>query len=322
MHSLIRASGTSESTVGMENMERAGRVKAKGSSGRPPGPSRGAESLTRLAWIRYRRHTLAVVGAVILLGIFAVCFMTPLFVVADVPNRVNVTRILQPPSLAHPFGTDDVGRDNFLRAIFGGRVSLRVGLLSALISMTIGVTVGGVAGYNARWVDTVLMRFTDALLSIPTLFILIVLTHFVGRTVAIITAVIGGLSWMTVCRIVRANVLSLKEQDFVLAALSVGARPSAILARHILPNSVGPVVVAATLGVGQAIILEASLSFLGLGVPPPTATWGSMLFRAQSLLVQAPWMAVFPGLLILVAVLCVNLVGEGLRDAVDPRAVQ
>jgi peptide/nickel transport system permease protein len=246
----------------------------------------------------------------------------PLFVPEDRANRLVVTEILQRPSLDHLFGTDDVGRDLFLRAIYGGRISLRIGFLAALLSVTIGLTVGAVAGYNQGWIDNALMRVTDALLSIPTLFILIVLTQVVGQSIGVITVVIGGLSWMTVSRLVRANVLSLKEQDFALAARSIGAHPSMILIRHILPNTLAPVVVAATLGVGQAIILEASLSFLGLGVQPPTATWGNMLFRAQSFLVTAPWIALFPGLLILLTVLCVNFIGDGLRDALDPHALR
>jgi peptide/nickel transport system permease protein len=215
-----------------------------------------------------------------------------------------------------------VGRDIFLRAIFGGQVSLRIGFLAALLSVTIGIAVGAVAGYNLGWIDNGLMRFTDALLSIPTLFILIVLTQVIGQSILVITVVIGVLSWMGVSRLVRANVLSLAQQDFVLAARAIGVGPGAILVRHILPNTLAPVVVAATLGVGQAIILEASLSFLGLGVQPPTATWGNMLYRAQSFLVTAPWIAFFPGMLILITVLFFNFVGDGLRDAFDPRAIR
>jgi peptide/nickel transport system permease protein len=286
------------------------------------GRVRPAESMARLVWRRFRRHRLAVGGLVVLAILTAVAFSVPLFVAEDRANRLVVTEILQRPSLARPFGTDDVGRDLFLRAIFGGRISLRIGFLAALLSVTIGLTIGALAGYNRGWIDNALMRFTDALLSIPTLFILIVLTQVVGQSIGVITVVIGGLSWMTVSRLVRANVLSLKEQDFVLAARSIGAHPGTLLVRHILPNTLAPVVVAATLGVGQAIILEASLSFLGLGVQPPTATWGNMLFRAQSFLVTAPWIALFPGLLILVTVLCVNFVGDGLRDALDPHALR
>jgi peptide/nickel transport system permease protein len=278
-----------------------------------------AESMSRLVWRRFCRHRLAFAGLAILLALSLFAFVIPRFVPEEAANRLVVTEILRPPSLAHPFGTDDVGRDIFLRTIFGGQVSLRIGFLAALLSVTIGITVGAVAGYNLGWIDNTLMRLTDALLSIPTLFILIVLTQVIGQSIAVITVVIGVLSWMGVSRLVRANVLSLAQQDFVLAARAIGVGPGTILVRHILPNTLAPIVVAATLGVGQAIILEASLSFLGLGVQPPTATWGNMLYRAQSFLVTAPWIAFFPGMLILITVLCVNFVGDGLRDAFDPR---
>jgi peptide/nickel transport system permease protein len=283
---------------------------------RPP------RSMAGLIWQRFRRHRLAAGALVVLAALTLTALGAPLFVSADDANRLVVTEILRAPSPAHPFGTDDVGRDLFRRAILGGQISLRIGFLAALLSVTIGLTIGALAGYNRGWIDNALMRFTDALLSIPTLFILIVITQVVGQSIGVITAVIGILSWMTVSRLVRANVLSLKEQDFVLAVRSIGAHPAAILVRHILPNTLAPVIVAATLGVGQAIILEASLSFLGLGVQPPTATWGNMLFRAQSFLVTAPWIALFPGLLILVTVLCVNFVGDGLRDALDPHGLR
>jgi peptide/nickel transport system permease protein len=282
----------------------------------------GTDSMASLVWRRFRRHRLALAGLAILATLAALAFGVPLFVPEAAANRLVVTEIQQPPSLAHPFGTDDVGRDIFLRSIFGGQVSLRIGFLAALLSVTIGIAVGAVAGYNQSWIDNGLMRFTDALLSIPTLFILIVLTQVFGQSIAVITIVIGLLSWMGVSRLVRANVLSLKQQDFVLAARAIGVEPQTILVRHILPNTLAPVVVAATLGVGQAIILEASLSFLGLGVQPPTATWGNMLYRAQSLLVTAPWIAFFPGALILITVLSVNFIGDGLRDAFDPRALR
>jgi peptide/nickel transport system permease protein len=282
---------------------------------------RAGESMARLVWARFRRHRLATMSLLVLAALGLVAFVAPLFVSEEAANRLVVTSILKPPSPTYPFGTDDVGRDVFLRSIFGARISLLIGCLAALLSVTIGVTVGAVSGYNQGWIDNSLMRITDALLSIPTLFILIVLTRVAGQSIAVITVVIGVLSWMGVSRLVRANVLTLKQQDFVLAARSIGVQPRTILVRHILPNTIAPIVVAATLGVGQAIILEASLSFLGLGVQPPTATWGSMLYRAQSFLVTAPWIAFFPGILILITVLCVNFIGDGLRDALDPRAL-
>jgi peptide/nickel transport system permease protein len=206
------------------------------------------------------------------------------------------------------------------RTIYGGRISLAIGALSIALAMTIGVVLGSVSGYYGRWADSLIMRLTDAMLSMPSLLLLIVLTRILGPSVPTIILVIGLLNWMQVTRIVRANFLSLKEQDFVLAARALGVPDVAIIFRHVVPNTLAPVVVAATLGVGYAIILEASASFLGLGVQPPTASWGSMLNRAQGLMVQAPWVAIFPGLMILVTVMAINFLGDGLRDALDPRA--
>ncbi|MEE3227607.1 MAG: ABC transporter permease, partial [Chloroflexota bacterium] len=220
----------------------------------------------------------------------------------------------------HPLGTDDVGRDMLLRLIFGGIISLRIGVLAAAIGVILGVTIGTVAGYFGGFVDNLLMRIAEALLSIPQLFILIVLSRVLGTSVLIITTVIGVLSWMRISRLVRANVLSLRERDYVTAARAQGAPVRRILMRHIVPNTLAPIVVAGTLQVGRAIVLEASLSFLGMGVQPPTATWGSMLNRAQAYLTTAPWIAIAPGVAILVVVLCVNFLGDGLRDALDPQS--
>ena len=207
-----------------------------------------------------------------------------------------------------------------LRLIYGGIISLRIGVLAAAIGVTIGVAVGTVAGYFGGFIDNILMRVAEALLSIPQLFILIVLSRVLGTSVLIITTVIGVLSWMRISRLVRANVLSLRERDYVTAARAQGAPVSRILMRHIVPNTLAPIVVAGTLQVGRAIVLEASLSFLGMGVQPPTATWGSMLNRAQAYLTTAPWIAIAPGVAILVVVLCVNFLGDGLRDALDPQS--
>jgi peptide/nickel transport system permease protein len=243
-----------------------------------------------------------------------------LYIEEDAVHRIDVKMMRKPPSLEHPLGTDDVGRDMLLRLIFGGIISLRIGVLAALIGVTIGVTVGTIAGYFTGWVDNLIMRIAEALLSIPQLFILIVLSRILGTSVFIITVVIGVLSWMRISRLVRANVLSLRERDYVTAARAQGAPVSRILMRHIVPNTLAPIVVAGTLQVGRAIVLEASLSFLGMGVQPPTATWGSMLNRAQAYLTTAPWIAIAPGVMILVVVLCVNFLGDGLRDALDPQS--
>lgn len=276
---------------------------------------------------RFVRHRPAMVSLIVLLILATASFGVSLFVSEDQANLIDVTAMRNPPSWEHPFGTDDVGRDMFLRTLFGGQISLRIGILAASLSVVIGITVGTLAGYNTGWVDNVLMRITDALLSIPTLFLLIALTRVLGSrigvgNVAFITLVIGVLSWMRTSRIVRAHVLSLKEQDFVLGARSLGCQAGRILSRHIVPNTLAPIVVAATLDVGRAIIFEASLSFLGLGIQPPTATWGSMLNRAQAYLLNAPWIALFPGVMILITVLCVNFLGDGLRDAFDPHSLK
>jgi peptide/nickel transport system permease protein len=286
----------------------------------PHVPSTPSATLTGLAWRRFRRHRLAMVGATLLGLVVGVCVIAPLLVPESAANRVDPTLFRAPPSLAHPFGSDDVGRDILWRTIYGGRISLAIGALSIALAMSIGVVLGSVAGYYGRWTDTLIMRLTDAMLSMPSLLLLIVLTRILGASVTTIILVIGLLNWMQVTRIVRGNVLSLKEQDFVLAARALGVNDRAIIFRHVLPNTLAPVVVAATLGVGYAIILEASASFLGLGVQPPTASWGSMLYRAQGLMIQAPWVAIFPGLMILVTVMAINFLGDGLRDALDPRA--
>jgi peptide/nickel transport system permease protein len=263
---------------------------------------------------------MAIVGGVVLGAIVGVCLLVPLFVPESAANRVDPRLFRAAPSLAHPFGNDDVGRDILWRTIYGGRISLAIGALSIAIAMTTGVVLGSVAGYYGGWPDSLIMRLTDAVLSMPSLLLLIVMTRILGPSVITIILVIGFLNWMLVTRIVRANFLSLKEQDFVLAARALGVPDGSIIFRHVLPNTLAPVVVAATLGVGYAIILEASASFLGLGVQPPTASWGSMLYRAQALMEQAPWVAIFPGLMILVTVMAINFIGDGLRDALDPRA--
>jgi len=283
-------------------------------------PNAPSATLSVLAWRRFRRHRLALIGATVLGLVVGVCVVAPLLVPESAANRVDPTLFRAPPSPAHPFGSDDVGRDILWRTIYGGRISLAIGALSIALAMSIGVVLGSVAGYYGRWTDSLIMRLTDAMLSMPSLLLLIVLTRILGASVSTIILVIGLLNWMQVTRIVRANVLSLKEQDFVLAARALGVNDGAIIFRHVLPNTLAPVVVAATLGVGYAIILEASASFLGLGVQPPTASWGSMLYRAQGLMIQAPWVAIFPGLLILVTVMAINFLGDGLRDALDPRA--
>ena len=291
-------------------------------------------SLSRLAWLRFRRHTMAMVGVVILVLLIAYC-IGGAFVYSEADANYNDTSIsLHPPSVEHPFGTDIIGRDILARTIYGGQISLLIGLTAMLLETTVGLLIGALAGYFGGVLDNLLMRFTEAILIIPQIFLLLVMAKFFagdipdinifGRelsgSVIVIVVIIGLTSWPYLARIVRADFLSLKENEFVLAARATGTSNFEIIFRHILPNSIAPIVVSATLGVANAITLEAYISFLGLGVRPPTATWGNMLEGAYNYIESAYWLWLFPGLLILFVVLAINFVGDGLRDALDPHS--
>jgi peptide/nickel transport system permease protein len=273
----------------------------------------------KLAWGRVRRHRSALIALAVLLFEVATAVVAPFGMPADLAIRPRPTQILQSASSAHPLGTDEAGRDILARLIFAGRISLTIGFLAAAASVTAGTALGAAAGYYGGWIDSVLMRFTDAMLSVPLLFVLIALAVFFGPSVGTLIVVIGALSWMDLARIIRANFLSLREKEFVVSARVVGSGDLAIIARHILPNTLAPIIVASTLGVGHALLAEAAVSYLGLGVQPPTPSWGNMLNNAQSYFFNAPAVGIYPGMLILVTVLCVNFLGEGLRDAVEPR---
>lgn len=291
-------------------------------------------SLGQLTWRRFRRHKMAMVGAVTLILLFIYSFGGALVFSEDYANETNTPERLSPPSAEHPFGTDTIGRDVMARTIYGGQISLIIGLTAVIIECFIGITIGALAGFYGGRLDALLMRFTEAMLIIPEIFLLIVMAklfggkipevHILGRefsgSVVIIVVIIGLTSWMYLARIVRAEFLSLKENDFILAARATGTNRSEIIFRHVLPNSMAPIVVAATLGVANAILAEAYISFLGLGVQPPTATWGNMLDGANNYLESAPWLWFFPGMLILLTVLSINFLGDGLRDALDPRS--
>lgn len=272
----------------------------------------------RLFWRRFRRHTPALISAVVLALFVALVLLAPAIAPYEF-DAIDTKQIRRPPSAAHLMGTDDLGRDLFTRILYGGRISLAIGVFSALVATLVGLTLGAVAGFYGGWVDNLLMRFTDIVFTIPALPLLILLNSFANSSVPLMVLVIAALSWMGTARAVRALVLSLKEQEFLLAARALGVRDSGMLRRHIIPNTLTPVIVGATLGVGNAIITESSLSFLGLGVTPPTPSWGNMLQDAQSTMSSAPWLTIFPGLAILVTVLCVNFLGDGLRDGLDPR---
>ncbi|MDD2694845.1 MAG: ABC transporter permease [Anaerolineales bacterium] len=291
-------------------------------------------SLSQLAWRRFRRHKMAMFGAAMLFILFLYSFGGAFLVSESFANFTNTPLRLTPPSLEHPFGTDTVGRDLLARTIYGGQISLIIGLTAVLIELFAGIIIGALAGYYGGIIDSILMRITEAMLNIPEIFLLLVMAkffggrisniQFLGRTfsgsVVVIVVIIGLTSWMYLARIVRAEFLSIKENEFILAARATGTRNLEIIFRHILPNSIAPIVVAGTLGVANAILAEAYISFLGLGVQPPTATWGNMLDGANNYLESAPWLWFFPGLLILLTVLSINFLGDGLRDALDPRS--
>jgi peptide/nickel transport system permease protein len=305
-------------------------------------------SPAQLVWRRFRRHRMALVGTVGLILLLFFIVGGSVIVPETAANDQSLRERLQPPSAKHWFGTDSTGRDSFNRIIYGGQISLVIGVLAVGMSVTLGTIVGGLAAYYGGWVDSLLMRVTEAMLAIPQLFLLIVLGRalgqkfnftllgetrtfqlqsitFLGRSysasVGIVIFVIGLTSWMYLARIVRANVLSLREMDFVAASKALGASDARIFFAHLVPNTLGAIIVSATLGIAGAIISEAYVSFLGLGVQPPTSSWGNMLTSAQSFIQRGSWwMWLFPSLFIVYTILCINLMGDGLRDALDPRS--
>jgi peptide/nickel transport system permease protein len=268
-------------------------------------------------WRALARNRLALAGGAVVLLLVAVALLAP--VLARDPNRPDVKRMLEPPSAAHPLGTDQLGRDVLARMLYGARVSLAVGFVSVGIATAIGIVLGSVAGYNAGLMDAVIMRLVDLMLVFPRFFLLLAVLAFLTPSIWTIMAVIGLTSWMGVTRLVRAEFLSLKEREFVLWSQSVGANGFRVIWRHILPNAMAPVLVAMTLGIPAAILTESGLSFLGIGVQPPFATWGNILNEGKDAIEIAWWLSVYPGMAILVTVLAYNLLGEGVRDALDPR---
>lgn len=267
---------------------------------------------------RFLRHRLAVAGAVLLAGVALASVAAPLLSTRN-PDEQRLTERLRPPSSAHWLGTDDLGRDVWSRLLHGGRVSLRVGLLAVLISVGIGTLVGLAAGYFGGVVDGVLMRAVDIVLCFPTIFLILMVIAFLEPSLTNVMAVIGFTAWPGLARLVRAETLSLRERDFVWAARGLGLSAPRILVVHLLPHLVAPILVSATLGVGGAILTESALSFLGLGVQPPAASWGNVLANGKDYLHVAWWLSLFPGAAILLTVLSLNMLGEGLRDVLDPR---
>jgi peptide/nickel transport system permease protein len=276
-------------------------------------------SLTELL-LRAWRHPSGRFGVVALLALALAALLAP-FALPDPAAMPDVVAGATPPSLAHPFGTDQLNRDILARVASGGRISLAVAGLAVLLSLSLGALVGLIAGYAGGWLDALLMRIVDAALAIPRLFVILLLLVVWERIpLGALVLVLGTTGWFGTSRLVRGEVLRLRHEAFVLAAEGLGARPGRTLLRHLLPNAAGPLLVAATLGVGDVILLEAGLSFLGVGIQPPTPSWGGMVLDARPLIVSAPWTALFPGGAIVLTVLSVNLVGDALQAALDPRS--
>jgi len=280
--------------------------------------SRSQGTLRELVWRRYRGNRFAVAGALVVLAMFLLAILAPVITPYG-PNSLDAYHVLLPPSPAHWFGTDEVGRDVFTRMVYGARISLTVGFVAIGIATLIGTVVGLVSGYYGGWVDSLLMRFVDIMFCFPTFFLILAVITLREPSILNIMLIIGLTGWMGVARLVRAEVLSIRERDYVTAARAIGCSDLRIIFRHIMPNALGPVLVYATLGVSAAILTESSLSFLGIGVPPPTPSWGNILTSGKEFLEFAWWLFLFPGLAITVTSLSYYLVGEGLRDALDPR---
>ncbi len=304
----------------------AGGTTTPANEGSPRAPvsfaAREAISPGAMAWRRFRRHKLAVIGAAVLAAIVIVAALAPVLAPHD-PNSIDLNLSYVSPSSAHLLGTDISGRDLLSRLIFASRISVSVGLVSVSIYVAIAIAVGGVSGYYGGLVDSILMRFTDTMLSFPTLMMIFIVVSILGPSIFNVMLVIGVFGWPGLARVIRGQFLQIRGMDYVLSARSVGVHSSRIILRHILPNAIGPVIVWATFGMAGAIMFEASLSFLGLGVQPPQASWGNMLVDAQRLKIirDLPWVWIPPGLAVVIMVLSINFMGDGLRDALDPRTL-
>jgi peptide/nickel transport system permease protein len=296
----------------------------------PPAPSSAPQAdqdvrqdvgFYALAFRKLRRHRPAMISFVVLLLIGLSALIGP-FLLPGTWDEPHLYDQFTPPGFPHLLGTDELGRDLLYRVLSGGRVSILVGLLATVVTILAGVSVGTVAGYAGGLLDNSLMRFTDAVLAIPAIFLLILISTSFGQTPAVIILAIGLTAWPQTARIIRSVVLSVREKDYVEAARAIGSGHLKIVMRHILPNALGAIVVSATLSIGTAILTESTLSYLGLGIGPPIASWGSTLFHAQQFIWDAPYYALFPGTMILMSVLCINFIGDGLRDAFDPRSFE
>lgn len=269
-------------------------------------------------WARFRRNKMAMAGLALVVAMFAVSLAAPWLAPYD-PGQIDLQAALLPPSAAHPMGTDPLGRDVLSRIIYGSRVSLKVGFVAVGLATLIGLGIGALAGFYGGWVDFWLMRLVDLMLCFPSFFLILAVIALLEPSIWNIMVVIGLTNWMGVARLVRAEFLSLRERDFVVAARALGASDFRLMLRHMLPNALAPVMVSATLGVAGAILTESALSFLGLGVQPPTPSWGNILTAGKDNIEIAWWLSLFPGLAILITVMSYNLLGEGIREAIDPR---
>jgi peptide/nickel transport system permease protein len=304
-----------------------------------PAPRLGDEELLsvpemgqwELAWRRLRRHRLGLLGLSMLVAIFGLAYLSPLIAPYD-PTEIDLMEQFGTGSLAHPLGTDELGRDIFSRLLYASRITLSVSLVATILVNLIGVPLGAMAAYRRGWLETVVMRFTDVMLSLPTLLLLLVFSRMLREmqgmkellgaenvSIAVMIAILTLFGWMPVCRLVHGAVLSLREREFVEATRALGVPAWRILTRHLIPNAVAPIIVSGTLGFGTRIVLESTLSFLGLGITPPHPSLGNMLTEAQGYMFRNPWLAVYPGLVIFLTVLAINFLGDALRDALDPR---
>jgi len=301
-------------------------VAAEGEVARLPLDKKAAErelgiarSYLRMVASRFFRHRLAMIGLIMVILVGVVTILASQLAPYE-PNAFRIKDRFTPPlQPGHILGTDEMGRDMVSRLLYAGRISLVVGMVAMLVTVLIGSAIGSVSGYYGGAVDSVLMRFTDTLLAFPTVFLLLVLAAFIRPSVVSIAVIIGATAWMEVARIVRGLVMSLREQDFITAARCVGVQDVRIIFRHLMPNTISPILVAATMNVAYAVLMESYISYVGYGIQPPAASWGNMLNNAQAYFDTAPWLAILPGLMITLTVMGFNFVGDGLRDSLDPR---
>ena len=277
-----------------------------------------SESFSAQTMYYLMKNRLAVIGGTLVALVFILSIFAPLIAPYN-PSTIDIKNILVGPGFSHWLGTDDLGRDVLSRMLWGGRISLEVGFVAVGIATVIGIILGALAGFYGGWIDSMIMRAVDIMLSIPTIFLILAVIAILEPSIINIMIIIGLTSWMEPARLIRAEFITLKERDFVIAAHAIGARDSRIIMKHILPNGLSPILVSATMGIGGAILIESGLSFLGLGVQPPTPSWGSLLSAGKDNIEIAWWLSAFPGLAILITVLGYNLLGEGIRDALDPR---